>query len=91
MQSRSHGLELLYRGLWRDSFGLALHRVTSFRSPGPGGCCGLEPGAVVVPPGAGLVAAPPSGPAQAEGEAGTDDEPGGALPGQAFDAGRPRR
>jgi hypothetical protein len=41
----------------------------------------------VVPPGAGLVAAPPAGPAQAEGEAGAGDEPGGVLPGQAFDAG----
>ena len=37
--------------------------------------------------GAGLVAAPPAGPAKAEGEAGAGDEPGGVLPGQAFDAG----
>ena len=41
----------------------------------------------MVPPGAGLVAAPPARPAQAEGEAGAGDEPGGVLPGQAFDAG----
>ena len=40
-----------------------------------------------MPPGAGLVAAPPPGPAQAEGEAGAGDQPGGVLPGQAFDAG----
>jgi hypothetical protein len=40
-----------------------------------------------VPPGAGLVAAPPGGPAQVKGEAGAGDEPGGVLPGQAFDAG----
>lgn len=42
---------------------------------------------VVVPSGSGLVTAPPPGPAQAEGEAGTGDQPGGVLPGQAFDAG----
>ena len=40
-----------------------------------------------MPAGAGLVAAPPPGPAQAEGEAGAGDQPGGVLPGQAFDAG----
>ena len=40
-----------------------------------------------MPPGAGLVAAAPPGPAQAEGEAGAGDQPGGVLPGQAFDAG----
>ena len=54
---------------------------------GSAGCLGLEPGAVVVPSGAGLVAAPPAGPAQAEGEAGAGDQPRGVLPGQAFDAG----
>jgi len=54
---------------------------------GSGGCCGQQPGAVVVPPGAGLVAAPPAGPAQVEGEAGAGDQPGGVLPGQAFEAG----
>ena len=52
-----------------------------------GGCRGQQPGAVVVPAGSGLVAASPAGPAQAEGEAGAGDEPGGVLPGQAFDAG----
>jgi len=31
--------------------------------------------------------APPAGPAEAEGEAGAGDPPGGVLPGQAFDAG----
>ncbi len=41
----------------------------------------------MVPPGAGLVAAPPPGPAQVEGQAGAGDQPGGVLPGQAFDAG----
>ncbi len=41
----------------------------------------------MVPPGAGPVAAPPPGPAQGEGEAGAGDQPGGMLPGQAFDAG----
>ena len=40
-----------------------------------------------MPPGPGLVTAPPPGPAQAEGEAGAGDQPGGMLPGQAFDAG----
>jgi hypothetical protein len=49
--------------------------------------CSQQPGAVVVPPGAGLVAAPPPGPAQVEGEAGAGDQPGGVLPGQTFDAG----
>jgi hypothetical protein len=40
----------------------------------------------VVPPGADLVAAPPAATAQAEGEAGAGDKPGGVLLGQAFDA-----
>ena len=54
---------------------------------GSGGCCGQQPGAVVVPTGSGLMTAPPAGPAEAEGEAGAGDPPGGVLPGQAFDAG----
>ncbi len=33
------------------------------------------------------MAASPAGPAQVEGEAGAGDEPGGVVPGQAFDAG----
>ena len=37
----------------------------------------------MVPSGAGLVAAPPPGPAQVEGEAGAGDEPGGVLAGEA--------
>jgi hypothetical protein len=43
--------------------------------------------AVVVPAGADLVAAPPPGPAQAEGKAGAGDQPGGVLAGQAFEPG----
>ncbi len=54
---------------------------------GSGGCCGQQSGAVVVPTGSGLMTAPPAGPAEAEGEAGAGDPPGGVLPGQAFDAG----
>jgi hypothetical protein len=54
---------------------------------GSGGCRGEQPGAEVVPPGSGLVSAPPQGPAQVEGEAGAGDQPGGVLPGQAFYAG----
>jgi hypothetical protein len=42
---------------------------------------------VVVPPCPGLVAAPPPGPSQVEGEAGAGDEPGGVLPGEAVQAG----
>src|SRR5215470_7015090 len=49
--------------------------------------CSQQPGAVVVPPGSGPVAAPPPGPAQVEGEGGAGDQPSGVLPGQAFDAG----
>ena len=41
----------------------------------------------MVPPGAGLVAAPPPGPAQVEGETGAGDEPGGVLAGEADQAG----
>jgi len=41
----------------------------------------------VVPSGAGLVLAPPPGPAQVEGEAGAGDEPGGVLAGEAGQAG----
>lgn len=43
----------------------------------------------MVPPGAGLVAAPPPGPAQAEGEAGAGDEAGRVLAGEADQAGGP--
>lgn len=41
----------------------------------------------MVPPGAGLVAAPPPGPAQVKGEAGAGDEPGGVLAGEVDQAG----
>ncbi len=41
----------------------------------------------MVPSGAGLVPAPPPGPAQVKGEAGAGDEPGGVLAGEADQAG----
>src|SRR6266852_4687107 len=57
---------------------------------GSGGCSGGEAGGVVVPSGAGLVPAPPPGPAQVEGEAGAGDAAGGLGDGEpeGADAGR---
>jgi hypothetical protein len=59
--------------------------ITRSLTPGSGGGGG-EAGAVVVPAGCGLVAAPPGGPAQREGEPGAGDQPGERL---ACQAGQP--
>src|SRR5579859_4618368 len=55
-----------------------------FGRPGSGGQRG-EAGAVVVPAGAGLVAAPPGGPAELEGEAGGGDQACFPVAGEALD------
>src|SRR5271166_2545614 len=82
----SRGFALRVRGVaYCDVTGSGCGYIGSPLSgrPWSGAGCGGEAGGVVVPSGAGLVAAPPPGPAQVEGEAGAGDEPGGVLAGEA--------